>query len=458
MIIGDSLPFIQDYVLALNAAIKEQSPDAALTRIQRYWLSFVILGLLVTNTLCWARFERFSCGTYAMSSICWMFKKAKVAWNLLLYASVIKIIERYGIKSGVLVIDDTDSERSKNTTQIARVHKIRDKKRSGFYSGQNLVFLLLVTDKLSVPVGFSFYEPDPVITAWKIEDKRLRKKGVAKSFRPPIPERNPDYPTKIALSLKLLNEFTKGFSFIRIKAIIADNLYSSKEFFDGATKLTGQPQVISQIKKTQLINVNGKFTPVGDFFASYSGKTEEVTLRHTPKKITYRSAKFKIKSHDKRLYVIAIKHEDEEEYRYLVANDTTWRDIDIIKTYAFRWLVEVFIQDWKSYEGWDQLAMQRGIDGSEHGVIISLLSDHALHFHQDQLALYQNKEPAATVGSLREKVMMESLLAFIKNIVASDDPKTIFDEYASKISEFFKLKSSIKHMRGIDMEELQPSV
>jgi hypothetical protein len=241
---------------------------------------------------------------------------------------------------------------------------------------------------------------------------------VAKSFRPPLPERNPDYPTKIALSLKLLNEFNKGFSFIRIKAIIADNLYSSKEFFDGATKLTGQPQVISQIKKTQLINVNGKFTPVGDFFASYSGKTEEVTLRHTPKKITYRSAKFKIKSHDKRLYVIAIKHEDEEEYRYLVANDTTWRDIDIIKTYAFRWLVEVFIQDWKSYEGWDQLAMQRGIDGSEHGVIISLLSDHALHFHQDQLALYQNKEPAATVGSLREKVMMESLLAFIKNIVA----------------------------------------
>jgi hypothetical protein len=78
MIIGDSLPFIQDYVLALNDAIKEQSPDAALTRIQRYWLSFVILGLLVTNTLCWARFERFSCGTYAMSSICWMFKKQKL--------------------------------------------------------------------------------------------------------------------------------------------------------------------------------------------------------------------------------------------------------------------------------------------------------------------------------------------------------------------------------------------
>lgn len=110
MIIGDSLPFIQDYVLALNEAIKLQSPDAALTRIQRYWLSFVILGLLVTNTLCWARFERFSCGTHAISSICWMFKKAKVAWDLLLYASVTKIIEHYGIKSGVLVIDDTDSD------------------------------------------------------------------------------------------------------------------------------------------------------------------------------------------------------------------------------------------------------------------------------------------------------------------------------------------------------------
>jgi hypothetical protein len=123
---------------------------------------------------------------------------------------------------------------------------------------------------------------------------------------------------------------------------------------------------------------------------------------------------------------------------------------------SLRWDIEVFIQDWKSHEGWDQLAMQRGADGSERGVIISLLSDHALHFHEDQWALYKNKESAATVSSLREKVMMESLTAFIENIVTSDDPKAMFDAYSSKISDLFQLKKSIKHMRGIDMEKFAP--
>lgn len=451
MIIGEGLPFIEDYVSAINTAIKDKCPENELTRLQRYWLSFIILGLLITNTLCWARFERFSCGDYTASAICWMFKKAKVAWDLLLYASVMKIIEKYGIKSGFLVIDDTDSERSKKTTKIAKVHKIRDKKHAGFFSGQNIIFLLLITESLSIPVGFSFYEPDPAISAWKQEDKRLRKQGVSAAFRPARPQRDGAYPTKIELGLKLLREFVGHFAFIQIKGTLADTFYGSADFFRGAVEITKQPQVISQIKKTQLINVNGKFIPVATFFENYGGKTEETLLRHSMKKITYRSAKFKVKSHDKKLYVIALKYEDEKEYRYLIANDTTWRDIDVIKAYAFRWLVEVFIQDWKLHEGWSQLAMQRGLDGSERGVIISLLSDHALHFHREQLALYENKEPAATVGSLREKVMMESLMAFIAKIVDSDDPKSMFENYSTKIAEFFQLKSSFKHMRGIDM-------
>lgn len=458
MIIGEGLPFIQDYIQALNEAIKAHSPDRELTRTQRYWLSFVILGLLITNTLCWAKFQRFGAGQYTTAALCWMFRKAKVAWDLLLYASVIKIIERYEIKSGILVIDDTDLERSKNTTQIAKVHKIRDKKHAGFFNGQNIVFLLLVSESLSIPVGFCFYEPDPAISAWKREDKRLRQKGVSPQYRPARPERDPAYPTKLSLALNLLEVFIKNFSFIRIKAVIADTFYGSKEFMDGAIAVTKQPQAISQLKKTQLINVAGKFIPVGDYFANYQGTTEEVQLRQTDKKITYRSAKFKVKSHDKKMFVIALKYEDETEFRYLVAHDTTWRDIDVIKAYAFRWLVEVFVQDWKMYEGWHELAMQRGIDGSEHGVIISLLSDHALHFHQEQLVLHQNKQPAATVGSLREKVMMESLMAFIQNIVNSDDPKASFEAYAENLSALFQLRGSLKHMRGIDIESLQTAL
>jgi hypothetical protein len=59
------------------------------------------------------------------------------------------------------------------------------------------------------------------------------------------------------------------------------------------------------------------------------------------------------------------------------------------------------------------------------------------------------------VGSLREKVMMEALRAFIENIISSDNPKEMFDKYCTKLSNLFKLQTSIKHVRHIDFESLQ---
>ena len=150
----------------------------------------------------------------------------------------------------------------------------------------------------------------------------------------------------------------------------------------------------------------------------------------------------------KNVIFIALKYKGESEYRYLIASDMTWRDVDVIKLYANRWLVEVFIQDWKSYEGWGQLAKQRGCDGADRGVLLSLLCDHALHFHQVQLNSFKNKEPAITTGSLREKVMMESLVMFVENIVLSDNPQTVLEKFSEQISELFGLKTSLKHLRS----------
>lgn len=53
--------------------------------------------------------------------------------------------------------------------------------------------------------------------------------------------------------------------------------------------------------------------------------------------------------------------------------------------------------------------------------------------------------------------MMESLTAFIETIVTSDNPKAMFEAYSEKISELFQLKSSLRHMRGVDMENFQPT-
>ncbi len=455
MIIGESLPFIRDYIAAINESIKQQSPTNQLSRLQCCWLSFIILGLLVTNSFCFARFERFGLGHYNLKQMSWMFRRAKIIWELLLQASVKHIMTTYKIKYGVLVIDDTDKERSKNTTDIAKAHKIRNKKTGGYMNGQNLVFLLLVCEKITLPVGFYFYEPDPKRIAWRKEDARLRKKEVEKKYRPPEPLPDPDYPSKKALALKLLSNFVAVFDDIKIKAVLGDAAYGTLDFMEESALITKQNQVISQIKKSQLILVNNQEVTVEKFFENYQGRTEKITLRSEEREITYRGGIFKVKSHQKKYFVIALKYGDEEEYRYLIARDMTWGDIDIIKAFAFRWLVEVFIQDWKQYEGWNQLAKQPGVDGSSRGVTLSLLSDHALLLHQDQKVLIENKQPASTVGSLREQVMMESLKSFIESIISSDDPKALFEKYADKISQLFELRSSIKHLRDVDMEFLQ---
>ena len=46
MVISEGLPFIVKYVSSINDAIKSQNPEQKLTKLQKHWLSFVILGVL----------------------------------------------------------------------------------------------------------------------------------------------------------------------------------------------------------------------------------------------------------------------------------------------------------------------------------------------------------------------------------------------------------------------------
>lgn len=80
------------------------------------------------------------------------------------------------------------------------------------------------------------------------------------------------------------------------------------------------------------------------------------------------AARLHVKAHDKRQYVVALKYKNEEEYRYLVASDLSWRFADFAIMYTLRWLVEVFIQDWKVHCGWNKLSKQQGVEGSEQSI------------------------------------------------------------------------------------------
>ena len=86
---------------------------------------------------------------------------------MLLWFSVLIIIERYDLFEGSLLIDDTGRARCKRTRKIGKAHKIRAKKTSGYINGQELVFLGMQMPLVTIPVDFRFYMPDPDVSQWR---------------------------------------------------------------------------------------------------------------------------------------------------------------------------------------------------------------------------------------------------------------------------------------------------
>lgn len=200
-----TLPFATHYVSELAKELRQIHTKQSLSNLQQNWLSFCLTGMLLTETLCWSAFERMSFGCYRTAALSWMFRNSKLPWSDLLRISVSLLLRILRLGHGVLVLDDSDHRRAKNTSRIYAAHKIFDKKTGGYFNGQCLVFLLLVTDKVTLPVGFCFYRPDTKYLDWEKKDERLKKEGVKKAERPKAPVPDPDYPSKNEIGLTLRN-------------------------------------------------------------------------------------------------------------------------------------------------------------------------------------------------------------------------------------------------------------
>jgi hypothetical protein len=481
MLIGKPAPFVRAFVDAIDEAIRAQRPSHGLSAMQRTWLALCVTAVLVTNSICWARFERASLGTYSLAALSWMFRHSKIPWDDLLVASVRVILRHYGITSGSLVIDDTDNQRSKSAQTLAHLYKLRDKDSGGYIWGQSLVFLVLVTPKISIPVGFTFYQPAPELSAWYRQDKALKKQGVPKQQRAPKPPPQPLYPTKQQLALRLLERFKGQHPGIRVHCIAADALYGTAPFVDGASALFGGVQVISQARSNQNVRLHQRPQHLADYFATHPGIPQTIRIRGGDERVAIRraeariggvnirirggdervamvrSARLYVCSHKTKRFIVAIKYEEEETYRYLMASDLTWRTLDIVQGHSLRWLVEVFVQDWKGHEGWAQLTKQPGEEGARRSVILSLLVDHALFVHPDQETQLKNNLPAYTVGSLRANVQVKCLVEVIEDLVSSDDPQSRLQHFTKALHEVFAFGRSKKHMIQRQLGRLEPT-
>lgn len=459
VLISQPLPFVKAFVEAIDEAIRVHHPfSPGLSMVQRSWLGLCLMGILVTNSVCWARCERASLGRYSLAALSWMFRHAKLPWALLLQKSVQVVLSQHGITGGSLVVDDADKERSKNTHRLAYVHKLKDKTSGGFLMGQTLVFLLLVTERITVPVGFAFYVPDPMLSAWRQQDKALRKQGVPKRQRPAKPPCNEAYPTKQVLALRLLAQFRHHHPHTTIKAVLADALYGTAHFVDAASAIFGGVQVISQLRRNQTVRFRHRTLSVQQYFERSPGVPQTLRLRGGKEVTAYvSSARLYVCAQGKKRFVMALKYVDEEDYRYLLASDLTWRTQDIIQAFTLRWLVEVFVQDWKTYEGWGALTKQPGEEGSSRSLILSLLVDHCLLLHPAQLAQLNHRQPAYTVGSLVHRIQVDSLLMVIRELLDAEDPEQHFQRLADTLAKHFSLAPSEKHLVGRDLGRLEPT-
>jgi len=434
------------------------SPARKLSRGQRAWLAFCLMGILLTNTVCWAAFERAGLGGYRLGALSWMFRRSKLPWELLWQASVSWVLHQHGITEGVLVADDSDHRRAKRTLRIHGTYKIFDKKTGGYFNGQTLVFLLLVTAKVTVPVGFRFYRPDPKQTAWRQEDKRLKRRGVRKADRPAPPARDPAYPGKADLVLALIEAFRRAHPGVKVKAVLADALYGTQAFLDEASSRCGGVQVVSELRANQKVRWRGREQAVTAFFVRYPGVPQRLRVRGGETiEVMISSARVHVCAHGKKRFVIALKYPGETEYRYLVATDLSWRTLDIAQAYTLRWLAEVFLEDWKVHEGWGQLAKQPDEEGSSRSLILSLLLDHALLLHPEQRARLENQQPACTVGSLRQHSRGEAFLACLRRLLTADNPAEHFEQWVEKVRVLFDFAPSGKHMSGRDLGRLEPT-
>lgn len=441
--------FIDSYIEELDKQLRFQDIRIGLTDCQKLWLSYCMSGILRLNCIDWVKFSKLGFQSYDYAALSYMFRQSPINWSLLLVESSKMILKQYGVTEGFLVIDDSNIERSKSAKKLYKLGKIKDKKTGGYVNGQCIVFLVLVTQKVSIPVGFSFYQYDPVHSKWIQSDKRLRRKGVCAKHRPKGAEKDQqNYPSKIGLGIDLIEQFKKSHTDFTVRGILADCLYGTAQWVDSVSAIYEQSQIMSQLRNNQKIQIANQEYSLEDYFGKRTLIAKQVLIRNKPVEIYYASTIAKVKAHQAKRLIIAYKFKGSSKLRYLFATDMTWQVSQLIALYSLRWLVEVFIQDWKQYEGFGQQAKQTGKDGSRKAVTLSLLFDHSLILHPLQKVRIKDKLPVYTTGSLCERSRQEWLINFIDKIMQMDSGQILWKEISLQIHNTFKLNESKKHFSG----------
>lgn len=253
-------------------------------------------------------------------------------------------------------------------------------------------------------------------------------------------------------------QFRQSHPPVKVKWVLADALYGTAPFRDTAAALCGGIQVIRQLRRNQKVRFRHRTLSVSQYFERYPGVPQPWRIRGgKPLTAIVGSARLHVCAPGKKRFVIALQYQGETDYRYLVASDLTWRTQDILQVATLRWRSEVFLQDWKAPAGWGALTPQRGAAGSSRSLILRLRVAPCRRLHPDPLAQVEHQQPAYTVGSLINRIKVDSLLVVIRALLATDHPEQPLAQLADILAQQFALVPSEKPMAGRDLGRLEPT-
>lgn len=442
-----------EYLRQINSELVGEQ-KRPLSRIQTSLIAFLLTGMIVTSSLNFALFSRLSLNSVTERSMSWLFHHAKVPWKALLRMNACILLRTFHIHSARLVLDDSTRKRAKNTEKLYGVHKVKDTKTNGYIMGQEFVVLLLVSDSVTIPIDVGIYQPDPKMKEWRKKDKLLRKQGVAKQNRPKQPEENPHYPSKEKIGRSLMSRFRYDHPTLEIRSILFDNGYLTEFLVAHARRTFPQAQIISRMKKTQLIQIGQRRgVAVENFFQRRGGHVVDISIRGDKKQtIAIKNCRAYVPSLKRKCHVVAIRYLEDKEYRFLVATDLSWTAESICREFGFRWLIEVAFEDWKAYDGIGRFAFQRGVDGVGCVLTLSFLVDGLLLTHPEQLACAASNQPLRTAGSIVRRIQKELLIQFVEELIYGENPREALERLKC-LSEFLvSERLSDKHMSGHNIE------
>lgn len=457
------IPEAVDFIDLLCA--RKKSGTRAVQQNTKYTLATIISHCACFSVLSFASICAMALGGFTIPQLSQFCRRNSQLVENLVSCAVLYILSIVKSGSITFIIDDSDRPRSKMVKAIGYVFKTICKKTNGFHMAQNIVFVCVVTKYFIFPIAWKFYIPDPKVSKWRAERKKLRAKNKSKKKKSRIKNKNlvalgkcpkrdaVKYPSKLEIATILL---TKAKNYIivssgsnnkfNVVSISADAAYLSPDLCDEVYNLFPKAQLISQMKSTQMV-CRKRRDPISvkDYFRHKTPQRKKIAIRGKDKIVEFMHEKLVVKSHGKKLFVIAVRYEGEEEYRYIVATKLSWRPEDIIIHYGLRWLVEVDIQDWKQHSGFGKGACMQGDEGSSCALNLSMLSVYLLLTHPLQLRRLRSGLSFCTMGSLAQRLYVNFFMHNMGRIILSEDPKKSYNEVKDAIEHVFALRDSEKH-------------